>query len=57
MTGSLFAAIIPICLTAVIVGKKMRKINEEMQNKKAEISQIVEESFSNIRTVKAFASE
>jgi ABC-type bacteriocin/lantibiotic exporter with double-glycine peptidase domain len=28
MTLSLFAAIIPICITAVVVGKKMRKLNE-----------------------------
>lgn len=36
---------------------KMRVLSKELQDKKSELGQASEEAISNIRTVKAFASE
>jgi len=58
LTGVTIACIIPIVLFAVLVfARKMRILTRVQQQAKADMTNIVEESFSNIRTVKAFASE
>jgi len=38
-------------------GRAMKRMQEIIQNEKAKISNQAEETFSNVRTVKAFATE
>ena len=40
-----------------IVGAKVKNLQKEAQEMKAEMGSVAEESFSNIRTVKAYATE
>lgn len=49
--------IIPFALFAICLGIKMRTLSKDLQDKKSELGQVSEEAISNIRTVKAFASE
>ena len=46
-----------VIIFSVVYGKIMKKTQKLVQDKKAHISTIAEETFSNIRTVKAFATE
>lgn len=57
LTAAVFAAIIPIVCFSIIYGKAIRKIQVNIQQKKAEMTTCAEESFSNVRTVKAFSNE
>jgi len=58
LTGVAIGCIIPIVLFAVLViGVKFRGLTRVQQKAKADMTSTTEESFSNIRTVKAFASE
>ena len=57
LTLATIAAILPVIAYALIYGRKMRSLQKAIQDNKAIISTIAEESFANIRTVKAFANE
>ncbi len=57
LTAVTFAAIIPICIFAVLYGRRMRTISKQVQEEKAKMNTSAEESFSNVRTVKAFSNE
>ena len=57
LTGVTFAAIIPVCIFAIVFSRKIRVLTRTMQDEKASMSSVAEESFSNVRTVKAFANE
>lgn len=52
-----FGAIIPIMIFAIFYGKRMRVISKQVQEEKAVMNTAAEESFSNVRTVKAFSNE
>ena len=52
-----FFAIVPSAVFAIFFGKKMRAIQREIQTQKAVMTTVAEESFQNVRTVKAFANE
>jgi ABC-type multidrug transport system fused ATPase/permease subunit len=52
-----FAVMTPTLFAGPIYGKFMRKIMKEISDGKAGASNVAEEAFSNIRTVKAFATE
>jgi len=47
----------PALLLGPVYGRAMRRLNKEISDGKAESSSLAEEAFSNIRTVKAFATE
>jgi len=47
----------PVVLFAIIYGRYVRKITKQVQDKLADSSQVAEERFSNMRTVRAFAQE
>ena len=57
LTLAMLGSILPVILFTIFYGKAMKLNQKEIQDKKALISTIAEESFSNIRTVKAFATE
>ena len=48
---------LPVLCFVAIYGSYMRKVNKEVSDKKAKMTELAEEAFSNIRTVKAFATE
>jgi ABC-type bacteriocin/lantibiotic exporter with double-glycine peptidase domain len=57
LTGVTCGAIIPVTVMAVIFSRKIRGLTRSIQDEKANMSSVAEESFSNVRTVKAFANE
>jgi len=57
LTGVLIACMSPMALFTYYYGKKMKTIQEEVSNNKAIMSTVAEETFGNVRTVKAFANE
>ena len=57
LTLTILASIMPVVVFSIFFGNAMKKAQKLVQDKKAEISTMAEESFSNIRTVKAFANE
>jgi ATP-binding cassette subfamily B (MDR/TAP) protein 9 len=57
MTLFTIAIMLPGMIFSPIYGKTMKRLNKEISDGKAAASSIAEEAFSNIRTVKAFATE
>jgi ATP-binding cassette subfamily B protein len=57
LTLLMVASILPVMVFSVVYGKFMKKAQKIVQDRKAQISSIAEETFSNVRTVKAFATE
>jgi len=57
LTGMVFAGIIPLSVFSNFYAKWMRKLQGAIQGAKALMNTVAEESFSNVRTVKAFGSE
>jgi len=57
LTGVTFAGIIPLMLFASCYSRWMRSLQRSIQSEKGKINTIAEETFSNIRTVKAFSNE
>ena len=57
LTLVMIASIIPVMVFGVNFGREMKRMQEIIQNEKAKISNQAEETFSNVRTVKAFATE
>jgi ABC-type multidrug transport system fused ATPase/permease subunit len=57
LTLTILVSISPVIVYSVFFGNVMKKTQKIVQDKKAAISTLAEESFSNIRTVKAFANE
>lgn len=53
----MIASILPVIVFSVYYGKMMKVSQKKIQDNKALISSIAEETFSNVRTVKAFATE
>ena len=51
------SGIFPILLVGVLCGMKIKKLSKEVQDARAELGNIADENFSNIRTLKAFANE
>lgn len=57
LTLVMIASIIPVMIFGVNFGRAMKRLQEKIQDEKAKISNQAEETFSNVRTVKAFATE
>lgn len=57
LAGSTLGAIIPILVFSAIYGSKIRKYQKDIQEEKALMSNVADESFGNVRTVKAFSNE
>ncbi len=57
LAGSTCLGIIPILVFATIYGSKIREYQKNIQEEKALMSNVADESFGNIRTVKAFSNE
>ncbi len=57
LTLVMIASIIPVMVFGVNFGRAMKRMQEIIQDEKAKISNQAEETFSNVRTVKAFATE
>ena len=57
LTGMTFAGIIPLVLFSGFYQGWMRKLQRIIQSEKGKMNTVAEESFSNIRTVKAFSNE
>lgn len=51
------AGIIPVLAFGVIYGNQIKKLTKVIQDGKALMSNVADESFGNIRTVKAFSNE
>jgi ABC-type multidrug transport system fused ATPase/permease subunit len=57
MTSVVLLALIPTMIFMFIFGKQRRKISKARQEANATMTTSAEESFSNVRTVKAFSNE
>jgi len=57
LTLLMVASILPVMIFSVVYGRFMKRAQKIVQDKKAQISNVAEETFSNVRTVKAFATE
>jgi len=57
MTLFTLGVMLPGMATGPIYGRTMKRLSKQISDGKAESSAIAEEAFSNIRTVKAFATE
>jgi ATP-binding cassette subfamily B protein len=57
LAGVTMVSIIPVLIFGIFYGTKIRAITKEAQDKKGVMGSVAEESFSNIRTVKAYATE
>ena len=57
LAGVTLAGIIPVLVFAVIYGNAIKKLTKAIQDDKAKMSNVADESFGNIRTVKAFSNE
>eukprot|EP00347_Sterkiella_histriomuscorum_P001240 403372791 len=57
LTLAMIGSILPVILFSVLYGRYMKTAQKDVQDGKAYISTLAEEVFSNIRTVKAFATE
>ena len=57
MTLFTIGVMLPTLCFGPIYGRFMKKINKDISDGKAAASNVAEEAFSNIRTVKAFATE
>lgn len=57
LTGITLLAIIPIMIFGGFYGAQMKKLTKIMQDNKALMSNVADEAFGNVRTVKAFANE
>ena len=57
LASTLLIGIIPIVCLSICYGKYMRTLQNQIQAEKAKMTTIADESFGNIRTVKAFSNE
>jgi len=57
LTGITFGGIVPLMIFAAVFGSQMKKLTKQMQDGKAAMSNVADEAFGNVRTVKAFANE
>lgn len=57
LCGMVFAGILPLSIFSNFYAKWMRKLQGTIQFSKASMNTVAEESFSNVRTVKAFGTE
>ena len=57
LTLAVFLGIIPLCIFAAFYMGWMRDLQKLIQKEKAVMNTVAEESFSNVRTVKAFSNE
>lgn len=57
LTGMTFAGIIPLVVFSRFYQNWMRTLQRLIQSEKGKMNTVAEESFSNIRTVKAFSNE
>ena len=57
LTAVTFGGIIPLSLFSIYYNRWMRKLQRQIQTIKGKMNVVAEESFSNIRTVKALCSE
>lgn len=51
------SGIVPIMIFGVIYGGRMKALTKQLQDDKAKMSNVADEAFGNIRTVKAFSNE
>jgi ATP-binding cassette subfamily B (MDR/TAP) protein 10 len=51
------ALLLPAVCVGVVYGNFMRRVSKMISDTKASATEVAEEVFSNIRTVKAFANE
>ena len=57
LTGIVFGGILSLSIFGKFYGNWMRKLQGSIQQAKAQMNTVAEESISNVRTVKAFCSE
>ena len=57
LTGTTFASIVVIMVFAIFYARKMKSLQKRIQAEKAAMTTIAEESWANVRTVKAFSNE
>lgn len=57
MTLFTIGVMLPILCFGPIYGRFMRVVNKDVSDAKARLTEIAEETFSNVRTVKAFSTE
>ena len=57
LTVTLVGSIIPLLIFAIFYGKRVKKLGKIITDKQAMCNTIAEESFTHIRTVKAFSTE
>lgn len=57
LTGVTIGGIIPVLLCGAFFGQKINFLQKKIQDDKAKMSSVADESFGNVRTVKSFSNE
>ena len=57
LTLMMLGVVPPVALTAVIIGRRVRKLSKQSQDALAKASEVAVESLGGIRTVRSFAAE
>ncbi len=57
LTGVTMAGLIPVVTFGAFYGMKIKVLTKQIQDNKAKMSNVADEAFGNVRTVKAFANE
>lgn len=57
LASTLLIGIVPIVCLTIFYGRYLQTIQKTIQEEKAKLTTIADESFGNIRTVKAFSNE
>lgn len=57
LTSTLMAGVIPLIIFSTFYMQCMRTLQREIQSEKGKMNTVAEETFSNIRTVRAFSNE
>ena len=57
LTGLMLAIVPAIAISAVLYGRRIRKLSREVQDALAGASEVAEEAISGVRTVRSFAAE
>ena len=57
LTGTVMSGVIPLIVFSTFYQRCMRTLQREIQEQKGKMNTVAEETFSNIRTVRAFSNE
>jgi len=57
LMATTFGGVLAVLIFAIFYAQRMRTLQKDIQNGKSQLTTVAEESWSNVRTVKAFSNE